>query len=221
MDIISAVMDRIALGDRDGGVEFIVKWSQDKDNENSFINVLELLLMKVGEQWQLGNLSLAQVYVATKIVEDIINLKCCKLNNLGEHETALKGPVVIGNVEDDFHGLGRKMVIAFLKASGWEVIDLGNDVLPEVFVDKAVEIGAPIIAVSAMMYTTACNIKKIRVVLNERGLSSKIMLAVGGAVFRLRPELIEEFGADGTVATAMEAPACFENLLKSLKEKEA
>ncbi|MEI6877096.1 MAG: hypothetical protein WCL50_18435, partial [Spirochaetota bacterium] len=42
-----------------------------------------------------------------------------------------KGKAVIGNIEEDFHGLGRRLVASFLRTSGWEVHDLGNDVAAE------------------------------------------------------------------------------------------
>jgi methanogenic corrinoid protein MtbC1 len=125
-----------------------------------------------------------------------------------------KGPVLLGNVEDDFHPLGRKMVVAFLRADGWEVHDLGVDVPAEHFMDRAEETGARVIGASAMMYTTAKNVAKLREEIDRRGQAGRIQLAVGGAVFKLRPELVTTFGGDGTASSAVEAPALFERLWK-------
>ena len=70
-----------------------------------------------------------------------------------------------------------------------------------------------------MMFTTAENIRKVRREIDMRKLTGKIKLAVGGAVFRIRPELISEVGGDGTASNAPEAPKKFEELWnKSLKE---
>jgi methylmalonyl-CoA mutase cobalamin-binding domain/chain len=120
--------------------------------------------------------------------------------------------VLVGNVEDDFHPLGRKMVAAFLRADGWEVHDLGVDVTPTQFVDMAEATGARVIGASAMMFTTAKNVARLRSEIDRRGHRGKLQLAVGGAVFKLRPELVETFGADGTAFSAVEAPALFEQL---------
>ncbi|MFQ3619356.1 MAG: hypothetical protein SNJ78_00280, partial [Spirochaetales bacterium] len=79
-------------------------------------------------------------------------------------------------------------------------------------VDTAGSIGAPVIGVSAMMYTTAKNIPLIRKLLQERELEKRIALAVGGAIFKLHPELAYEAGGDGTAATALDAPELFESL---------
>ena len=130
-----------------------------------------------------------------------------------------KGPVVMGNIEDDYHPLGRKMVVAFLRVAGWKVLDLGNDVMPKKFVDTALEAGACIIGASAMMYTNAMNIKKIREEIDHRGLTGYLQLAVGGAVFKLRPELVQEVGGDGTAGDATKAPALMDELWKYSSEK--
>jgi methanogenic corrinoid protein MtbC1 len=89
---------------------------------------------------------------------------------------------------------------------------LGNDVLATEFVDKAVELKARVIGISAMMYSTAVNIKKVRDEIDKRKLTNQIKLAVGGAVFRLRPELVAEVGGDGTTGNAMNANLLFEKL---------
>jgi len=87
-------------------------------------------------------------------------------------------------------------------------------VLPTKFVDKAEEVNAPIIAVSAMMYMTAMNIKKVREEIDNRGLKGKIMLAAGGAVFLQRPEVLEIVGGDGTSPNAIKAPKLMDQLLE-------
>jgi len=129
-------------------------------------------------------------------------------------QTVSKGPIVIGNIEDDYHALGRRLVSVFLRKSGWEIYNLGSDVLPTKFVDKAEEVNAPIIAVSAMMYMTAMNIKKVREEIDNRGLKGKIMLAAGGAVFLQRPEVLEIVGGDGTSPNAIKAPKLMDQLLE-------
>jgi len=171
--------------------------------------LLEPVLEKAGEAWHRENLSLAQGYVAGKIAEDLL---VAAAESGGDLPLDVKGPVVIGNVEDDYHSLGRKMVAVFLRAAGWKVVDLGNDVVPGDFVDAALANGARVIGVSAMMLTTAENIRALRSEIDARGLGGRIQLAVGGAVFKLRPELMLEVGGDGTASSAIQAPELFERL---------
>ncbi|NLF92562.1 MAG: hypothetical protein GX564_01635 [Oligosphaeraceae bacterium] len=157
--------------------------------------------------------SLTQTFVASKIAEDVL-LRCVSK----PEENNLRGtPVVIGNIEDDFHSLGRRIVGSFLRATGWEVHDLGNDVTAEQFVDKAIDVGASVVGVSAMMQTTALNIRKLRNLIDIRKLNHQLKLAVGGAVFNWRPELVAEVGGDGTARNATGVDALFQSLRDAAK----
>lgn len=199
-------------GEKDKAVNYLLAQAEKSGFREVIFTILEPFLAEWGKLWMQGKLSLAHGYISGKIAEEIY-LKASQDREFSTSATRLKGTVVLGNIEDDFHPLGRRLVHIFTKASGWNIIDLGNDVLAEVFVEKAIENQADIIAVSAMMFTTAKNIAKVSALLDNRNLSGKIKLAVGGAVFKLRPELVSELGADGTAANAIEASALFTNLL--------
>lgn len=171
---------------------------------------LEPVLFRIGELWSSEAISLAQGYVAGKLAERVLT-EAAEAGE-GAGSAAPKGSAVLGNVEDDYHTLGRRMVAAFLRLDGWIVHDLGSDVGAEAFVDAALKTGSRIIGVSSMMLSTAKNLPRLRREIDGRGLGDGLKLAVGGAIFRLRPELVGELGADGTSATAMEAPALFREL---------
>ncbi|MES9966464.1 MAG: cobalamin-dependent protein [Sedimenticola sp.] len=207
-EIQSAIIDRITHSDRAGALQLIDQWLAEHDYEKLLIEILGPVLTSVGEMWQGEEFSLAHAYVAAKIVEDALE-RYEALSGKSEQPRYAHGPVVVGNIEDDCHPLGRRMVSTFLRAQGWEVVDLGIDVEPELFVDKAEDIGAKVIGVSAMIYSTAENIIRVREELERRGLARGVRLAVGGAVFRLRPELVEEVGGDGTVPDALDAHKLF------------
>ena len=194
---------------REEALRLLLEHAETHGFQAAVNDLLEPVLERAGEAWHRENLSLAQGYVAGKIAEDLL---VAAAESGGDLPLDVKGPVVIGNVEDDYHSLGRKMVSVFLRAAGWKVIDLGNDVLPGEFVDAAVAHGARVIGVSAMMLTTAENIRALRTEIETRGLGGKVQLAVGGAVFKLRPELMLEVGGDGTAPSAIEAPELFERL---------
>ncbi len=171
-------------------------------------HILDPAIVELGRLWEEDAMSLAQNYVAAKICEDAL-LRCIPEN---KGDVRSKGAAVIGNIEDDFHSLGRKAVGLFLSAAGWDVYDLGNDVTAEEFLEKALEVNACVIGCSAMMQTTALNILKLRHLIDERGLADKIKLVVGGAVFNWRPEMVAEVGADGTAHNAVGADQLFSRL---------
>lgn len=215
IDIASArkqLIEYILNGNRNEATELLDKQAQRFHWRVTINELLEPALDEIGKRWAAEKISLAAGYLAGKIAEDVL-MKAVQAN---EAIPQTKGPVVIGNVEDDYHSLGRKLVIIFLRTAGWKVIDLGNDVLAEDFVAAAIENDAKIIAASAMMLTNAENILKIRTEMERRGVAGKIKLAVGGAIFKVRPELVEELGGDGTASNAVDVPYLMERLLEKL-----
>jgi methanogenic corrinoid protein MtbC1 len=209
---IKQLLNTIILGDKTGADTILETWAQLHGYRSAIETILEPALEEIGVSWDKEQISLAAGYLAGKVAEDVLN----KANLSEVVSVKYKGTAIIGNIEDDYHALGRKMVGIFLRTSGWNVIDLGNDVIPAMFVDAAVENGAQIIGVSAMMYTTALNIKGVRKEIALRNLSGNMKLAVGGAIFKIRPDLVDEVGGDGTTANAVGAPALFDRLKEEL-----
>ncbi|MGE5406613.1 MAG: B12-binding domain-containing protein [Methanosarcina sp.] len=207
-----AIARLINEGEKDEAVSLLLAWSRQTSFKHVIFNILEPMLVEWGRLWMQGKLSLAHGYISGKVAEEIF-LHASRDKEFLVSTAKPKGTIVIGNIEDDFHPLGRRLVTIFAKTAGWNIIDLGNDVTAEIFIASALEHKADIIAVSAMMFTTAKNIAKIRTLMEKQSLSGKIQLAVGGAVFKLRPELVSEMGADGTAGNAIEAPELFDSLL--------
>lgn len=208
------LLEAIERADRAGAASVVEAWSEGRSFRQVVPELLAPTLEAFGTLWSQGHggVSLATGYVAAKVAEDVLSRLLREAGTDGTPTHPSRGPVLMGNVEDDFHPLGRNMVVAFLRAAGWDVRDLGVDVQPAQFVDAAEETGARVIGASAMMHTTARNVARIREEIDRRGLRGKLQLAVGGAVFKLRPELVGELGGDGTAASALEAPALFERL---------
>lgn len=175
---------------------------------------LDPALYRMGEMWNRTEISLAQGFVAAKIAEDVLTL--CLPEGGADSSRSAKGIVLLGNIEEDYHSLGRRMISSFLRAAGWDVRDLGNDVPPEDFLAAVEETGARLIGVSAMMQTTALNIRKLRELIDRKGLAGRLRLAVGGAVFNWRPELVREVGGDGTARNASDVDRLFTELLAEL-----
>ena len=88
--------------------------------------------------------------------------------------------VVIGVVQGDTHDIGKNLVKIMLEAAGFQVYDLGRDVEPRAFVEKAKEVGARIICLSTLMTTTMHNMKAVVDLLREEGLQDQIKVMIGG-----------------------------------------
>ena len=219
-DTIGLLEKAIMQADLLTGKRLVSAIAVESGDDALVFDVLEPILADLGERLKRQEASLAQSYVASLVVDEALRLHQAfrtPLATPGARETARKGPVVLANIEGDCHPLGRKIVSAFLNISNWNVCDLGVDVEASRIVDKAVEIWARVIGVSAMIFTTAENIRTVRQEIDARGLSGRIMLAVGGAVFRLRPELADQVGGDGTAPSAFSAAALFDELWQRAK----
>ena len=104
------------------------------------------------------------------------------------------GKVVLGTVKGDLHDIGKNLVAMMYKGAGFEVIDLGVDVSAETFVEKAEEVGADIIGMSALLSTTMDNMRETIDLLKEKGLRDKYIVMIGGAP--ITQEFADEIGAD-------------------------
>ena len=210
------LIDAMMKVDRTGAAKVIDQALAEGMSPDGIINdVLEPALLHVGQLWGNQSVSLAQAFVGGKIAEDVLRRCLPPPGTLSAMPR--KGTVVIANIEEDYHSLGRRMVVSFLQSAGWQVYDLGNDVPAEQFVDKAIEVGAFVVGASAMMQTTALNIRKLRNLIDARGLRDRLKLAVGGAVFNWRPDLVAEVGGDGTASNAAGVDALFQRLQAEAK----
>jgi 5-methyltetrahydrofolate--homocysteine methyltransferase len=132
----------------------------------------------VGERFRLHEIFLPEVLLAARAMTAAMELLKPLLIRTGAPS---RGKVVIGSVRGDLHDIGKNLVGIMLRGAGYEVIDLGNDVPPESFVDAAVEQGARVIGLSALLTTTMSVMREVVSLLEDRGLRGKIRVIVGGA----------------------------------------
>ena len=104
------------------------------------------------------------------------------------------GKVVLGSVQGDLHDIGKNLVGIMLKGAGFEVIDLGNDVAPETFVETARSREAAVIGMSALLTTTMPAMKKTVDLVKEQGLADRIKTIIGGAP--VSGDYARQIGAD-------------------------
>ena len=100
--------------------------------------------------------------------------------HLKQQEGVKKSKIVIGVVEGDTHDIGKNLVKIMLETSGFDVVDLGRDIPPINFVEKAKEIHADLIALSTLMTTTMDGMEEVMQILKEKGLTDSIRVMVGG-----------------------------------------
>lgn len=147
---------------------------------------------QVGEQFKANEVYVPEVLLSAKAMQQAMQLLKPFLVKQGIKP---RGTVVVGTVRGDLHDIGKNLVAMMLEGAGFEVVDLGNDVPPERFVDAAVDRRANIIGMSALLTTTMFAMKDTIDLLAARKLKGKVMTMVGGAP--VTAAFAKEIGADG------------------------
>jgi corrinoid protein of di/trimethylamine methyltransferase len=123
--------------------------------------------------------------------------------HIRQHFTTHGRRVVIGVVQGDTHDIGKNLVRIMLEVAGFEVFDLGRDVPPRQFIDRAVEVEADVIALSTLMTTTMTQMAEVVRLLEAEQLRSRFKVIVGGAP--LSQQFSDRIGADGYAPKAAQA----------------
>jgi len=154
---------------------------------------------EVGRKFQAGEIYIPHMLLAARAMHAALDIL---KPLLAERGNAPAGRVVLGTVKGDHHDIGKNLVATMLEGKGFEVIDVGIDAPPEKFV-AAVDETVRIVAMSALLSTTAPFIGETIVAFEQAALRENIKIMVGGgAVTR---EFAERIGADAYGADAAAA----------------
>lgn len=148
-------------------------------------------MMKIGEKFKNNEVFVPEVLVAARAMNAGLTVLEPKLIEVGNEPV---GKAVIGTVQGDLHDIGKNLVVMMLKGAGFEIHDMGVDVAPEAFVEKAEEVEADVICMSALLTTTMPKMQDCVKVLKERGLRDKYIVMIGGSP--VNDSFAKQIGAD-------------------------
>jgi 5-methyltetrahydrofolate--homocysteine methyltransferase len=120
------------------------------------------------------------------------------------------GKVVLGTVKGDVHNLGKNLVGVMLRGAGFEVIDIGEDVPAEKFVEFALSEKAQLVGMSALL-TVTMPYMRTTIEAMQRARLKQVKTIIGGAC--VTQEYADEIGADGYAENAGAAVAKTKELL--------
>jgi len=156
-------------------------------------------IRSVGEGFGRGELWLPDLIGASDAMLEATPVIQAEIDRRGVERQKM-GTVVIGTVKGDIHNIGKSMVATLLTAEGFDVYDVGVDAPPEAFINAIQEHGADILALSALMTTTAPQQRRVIEILEEKGLRDAVKVMVGGG--GITEAFAESIGADGYDPTA-------------------
>ncbi len=194
-DIYTAIVEG-KVEDAAAGVEQGLSSGIEVDDilKKSLLSAMDL----VGERFGEGEIFIPQVIWSAKAMQAGMDLL---RPHFSEDQQKKSVRIIIGTAQGDIHDIGKNLVGMMLEGAGFEVVDLGVDIKPEQFVEKAAEEKADIIAVSALLTTTMRSMADVVTLKNEKELSSKVI--IGGAPLSMG--FCEEIGADSFGVDAMDA----------------
>ena len=122
------------------------------------------------------------------------------------------GKVIIGTVQGDLHDIGKNLVGMMLEGAGFEVVDLGVDVLADEYISAVKEHRPDIVACSALITTTMPRMENIITSLKEAGLRDQVQVMIGGAP--VTDKYATDIGADGYAPDAASAASLAKTLIQ-------
>ncbi len=164
---------------------------------------MAVAMFDLGEMWKRGEVFLPEVVASAEV------FKACNAiiepALLAQKDPNAKANVLVlmCTVKGDLHDLGKNMVGAMLRTSGFDVHDMGKDVSADRIIEAINELHPQILGMSALLTTTVPYQETVIHRLEAAGLRDQIKIMVGGAP--VTPEWAEKIGADGYANNAPEA----------------
>lgn len=204
----SGVFQAVLKGNKEHVLEEVKKMLDGGAKPDEIIN--EHLIAAINE---VGELFDKKKYFLPQLISSANTMKLAieYLEPMLERSnTEAMATIVVATVEGDIHDIGKNLVVLMLKNYGYHVIDLGKDVPADVIVDTAMNEGAKVIGLSALMTTTMMRMKDVVELAKEKGCTAKIV--IGGAA--ITESFSDEIGADGYSKDAAECVKLVERLLE-------
>jgi 5-methyltetrahydrofolate--homocysteine methyltransferase len=200
MGLLDEIYDAIIDGKQDIVVSKIKEALEDHIQPEIIMNEgLISGLDEVGRLYEEGTFFVPDMLIAARTMQAALKLLRPLLVKEGMKPI---GKVAIGTVQGDLHDIGKSIVAMMFESNGFEIMDLGVDVQPEKFI-SAINDGAQIIAVSALLTTTMTNIKTTIESIEKAELRDQVIIMVGGAP--VTEEFANAVGADGFAINAPSA----------------
>jgi 5-methyltetrahydrofolate--homocysteine methyltransferase len=190
--MFDALYQSILTGDSDGAIAGVEKALDDGNDPNDILNQGMIAAMaEVGRRFEVQEYFIPEMLVAAKAMKDSLVVLQPHLVETGIEPI---GKVVLGTVKGDLHDIGKNLVGMMLEGAGFEVVDLGTNVLPEQFVAAIGQHRPHFVGMSSLLTTTMLGMGKTIEALKEAGVRDQVKVMVGGAP--VTPEFAQQIGAD-------------------------
>ena len=201
MDLLAEIAEKLISGD-DEKVAQLTQQAIDTGLPPKQILDSGLIagMNTIGQRFKAHEIFLPEVLLAARAMYAGMGKLRPLLEKAG---VASRGRIVLGTVQGDLHDIGKNLVGIMLRGAGFEVIDLGNDVAPERFLQTAQKQNAAVIGMSALLTTTMSGMKKVVELVKKEDRDGRIRTIIGGAP--VSAAFASEIGADAYAYDAANA----------------
>jgi 5-methyltetrahydrofolate--homocysteine methyltransferase len=166
----------------------------------------------ISQLWAAEKIFIPEVLMSAKVMHKCMDILRPILEAAKEPP---RGIVVIGTVKGDLHDIGQNIVAMMLKGNGFEVHNVGPNASPEKFMNKAKEVNANLIGLSALLTTTMPMQRETIKAFEEAGLLEHMAIIIGGAP--VTSDWAEKIDADGYAPDAAHAVTLARLLVDDLR----
>ena len=169
----------------------------------AFLSTCMPLMEIIGEKYEAGEYYLPQLVVAGEMFKTASAMFNAQLKaDAQASANNCLGKIVIGTPKGDIHNLGKDIFGVLAKANGFDVHDLGVDVMPETFIQTVEQTGASILGMSSLLTTAFDNMHDVVVQLEKKGLRKNVFVMIGGGA--TEQSLVAKLGVDAQTRDAYE-----------------
>jgi len=152
---------------------------------------LSVGMREVGKKFNSGDMFMPEVLVACDVYFaglDVVRPL------LAADRTHILGTIIMGNIYGDVHTVGKQVAMPVFEASGFQVIDLGEDLGDEAFVEGIRKHNPQIVGLGTYMTSTFMHTSKTVEAITKAGLRDKVKIICGGPA--VDAEAARRMGAD-------------------------
>jgi 5-methyltetrahydrofolate--homocysteine methyltransferase len=204
MPDLDAIKEAVSKGKRkDIGALVQAALDEGADPQVMINDYMIEAMKEVGARFEAKKIFVPEMMIAARTMQAGLDIIKPIIAAQGAEEKKL-GTVVIGTVFGDLHDIGKNLVVLMLESSGFKVHNIGENVPPDKFVEKASELGADVIGLSSLLTTGDPHVKATVEAIKASDIADKVKVVCGGAA--VTPKYaVDVCGADGHAADAVDA----------------
>lgn len=209
---LEAIKEAIISGRRKDAVALTQQaLDSGSDPQEIINNYLIPGLNVVGDRFERREIFIPEMMISAKSMQACVDL----IKPLLKKESQkILGTVILGTVFGDLHDIGKNLVRLLLETSGFNVIDLGENVPAEKFLQAAREHNAHIVGLSSLLTTGDPHVEETVKAIKSSDIADKVKVICGGAAVTLK--FVKACGADAYAKDAAEGVKLTKKLLGTM-----